>query len=47
MREYPPLEPYREGSLQVSDIHTIHFEESGIPQGKPIVLLHASQHRRL
>ncbi|MCP6761453.1 MAG: prolyl aminopeptidase [Fischerella sp. CENA71] len=37
---YPPIEPYNEGKLQVSDIHTIYFEESGNPQGKPIVLLH-------
>ena len=37
---YPPIEPYREGNLQVSDLHTIHYEESGNPQGKPIVLLH-------
>ena len=41
MRElYPAIEPYLEGSLQVSDLHTIHFEESGNPEGKPIVLLH-------
>ncbi|BAZ47601.1 prolyl aminopeptidase [Nostoc ellipsosporum NOK] len=37
---YPPIAPYLEGSLQVSDLHTIHYEESGNPQGKPIVLLH-------
>ncbi len=37
---YPPREPYNEGKLKVSDIHTIHYEESGNPQGKPIVLLH-------
>jgi proline iminopeptidase len=41
MRElYSPIEPYKEGNLKVSDLHTIHFEESGNPQGKPIVLLH-------
>ncbi|WP_293336274.1 prolyl aminopeptidase [Microcoleus sp. CAWBG58] len=41
MRElYPPRQPYNEGQLKVSDIHTIHFEESGNPEGKPIVLLH-------
>ncbi|AFY50787.1 proline iminopeptidase [Nostoc sp. PCC 7524] len=41
MRElYPPIEPYNEGKLKVSELHTIHFEESGNPQGKPIVLLH-------
>ncbi len=37
---YPPREPFNEGKLKVSDIHTIHYEESGNPQGKPIVLLH-------
>ncbi|HIK07680.1 MAG TPA: prolyl aminopeptidase [Trichormus sp. M33_DOE_039] len=41
MRElYPLIEPYQEGKLKVSELHTIHFEESGNPQGKPIVLLH-------
>lgn len=41
MRElYPPIEPYRQGTLQVSDLHTLHFEESGNPQGKPAIVLH-------
>jgi proline iminopeptidase len=41
MRElYPPIEPYRQNTLQVSDLHTIYFEESGNPQGKPVVFLH-------
>lgn len=41
MREiYPHRQPYNEGELKVSDLHTIHFEESGNPEGKPIVLLH-------
>ena len=41
MRElYPPREAYLEGKLKASDLHTIHFEESGNPQGKPIVVLH-------
>ncbi|MEG3910659.1 prolyl aminopeptidase [Microcoleus sp. w2-18bC1] len=41
MRElYPPRQPYNEGELKVSDLPTIHFEESGNPEGKPIVLLH-------
>jgi proline iminopeptidase len=41
MRElYPPRQPYNQGELKVSDLHTIHFEESGNPEGKPIVLLH-------
>ena len=41
MRElYPPIEPYREGALQVSDLHTLYFEECGNPSGKPVVFLH-------
>ena len=37
---YPPLEPYASGHLQVSPLHSIYFEESGNPQGKPVVFLH-------
>lgn len=37
---YPALEPFRSGSLSVSDGHTLHFEESGNPEGKPVVFLH-------
>ena len=37
---YPPIQPYRQGNLQVSDLHTIHWEESGNPQGKPVIFLH-------
>jgi proline iminopeptidase len=41
MRElYPPIEPYNSGYLQVSDLHTIYFEESGNPEGKPVIFLH-------
>ncbi|MDB9311606.1 prolyl aminopeptidase [Spirulina sp. CS-785/01] len=41
MRElYPPIEPYNEGYLKVSDLHTLYFEESGNPQGKPVIFLH-------
>lgn len=41
MRElYPPIAPYKEGNLQVSELHTVYFQESGNPEGKPIVLLH-------
>ena len=41
MRElYPPIEPYNQGKLQVSQLHTIHYEESGNPQGKPVIFLH-------
>ncbi|WP_434684283.1 prolyl aminopeptidase [Pseudanabaena minima] len=41
MRElYPAIEPYRQGMLKVSNLHTIYFEESGNPEGKPVVILH-------
>ncbi len=41
MRElYPARQAYKQGKLKVSDLHTIYFEESGNPHGKPIVLLH-------
>ncbi|MGK7926027.1 MAG: prolyl aminopeptidase [Spirulina sp.] len=41
MRElYPPIEPYREDKLKVSDLHTLHYEESGNPRGKPVIFLH-------
>ncbi|WP_370458902.1 prolyl aminopeptidase [Aggregicoccus sp. 17bor-14] len=37
---YPPLEPYRTGRLRVSALHELYFEESGNPQGKPVVFVH-------
>ena len=37
---YPPLEPYRTGHLRVSDVHSVYFEESGNPQGKPVLFIH-------
>jgi proline iminopeptidase len=37
---YPPIEPFRTGFLRVSDVHEIYFEESGNPDGKPVVFLH-------
>lgn len=37
---YPEIDPYRTGYLQVSEGHTIYFEESGNPSGKPAVFLH-------
>lgn len=41
MRElYPPIAPYKEGYLTVSERHRLYFEESGNPLGKPVVFLH-------
>ena len=37
---YPEIEPYNEFDLKVSDLHTIHVEESGNPKGKPVIFLH-------
>lgn len=41
MRElFPPLAPYSQGFLSVDDIHTIYWEQSGNPDGVPILVLH-------
>ena len=37
---FSPLEPYIKGMLRVDDIHTLYWEESGNPKGKPVVFLH-------
>ncbi|MDG6778922.1 prolyl aminopeptidase [Thiomicrorhabdus sp. zzn3] len=37
---YPPIEPYTQHSLQVDHRHTLHVEESGNPDGIPVVFLH-------
>ncbi|HYP80957.1 MAG TPA: prolyl aminopeptidase, partial [Steroidobacteraceae bacterium] len=37
---YPALRPYRKSMLRVSPLHELYFEESGNPQGKPVVFLH-------
>ncbi|MFG1922393.1 prolyl aminopeptidase [Cryptosporangium sp. NPDC048952] len=51
---YPPLEPNRTGMLDVGDGHSVYWEESGAPSGKPVVFLHGGPgggsspaHRRL
>lgn len=37
---YDPIEPYDEGILKVSPLHTLHFELCGKPAGTPVVFLH-------
>lgn len=37
---YPPIDAYRTGMLRVSDVHEIYFEESGNPNGKPVIFIH-------
>lgn len=39
-KPYPPIEPHRSGMLAVDPLHTLYWEESGNPQGVPVVLLH-------
>ena len=37
---YPLIEPYEDGKLAVSPLHTLYYEECGNPAGKPVVFLH-------
>ncbi len=37
---YPPIQPYDQGTLPVSPLHTLHYEQCGDPAGQPIVFLH-------
>jgi proline iminopeptidase len=37
---YPALEAYKTHSLQVCSTHNIYFEESGNPQGIPVIFVH-------
>jgi proline iminopeptidase len=37
---FPPIEPYRTGHLRLDLRHTMYWEESGNPQGPPVLFLH-------
>ena len=37
---YPPIEPNRSGYLAVTEVHSLYWEESGNPNGKPVLFLH-------
>lgn len=37
---YPPIQPYDSGLLFVGDGHRVYWEQSGNPDGKPVVFLH-------
>jgi proline iminopeptidase len=37
---YSEIEPFNRGTLAVSSLHTLYYEESGNPHGKPVVFLH-------
>ena len=50
---YPPIEPYGTGMLRLDAVHSMYWEQSGNPQGEPVVFLHGgpgagatSTHRR-
>jgi proline iminopeptidase len=37
---YPEIEPFKTGTLKVDGPHELYYEESGNPNGKPVVFLH-------
>ena len=37
---FPEIEPYRTEMLNVSKVHDLYFEESGNPEGKPVIFVH-------
>ncbi|SEO09245.1 prolyl aminopeptidase Serine peptidase. MEROPS family S33 [Salinihabitans flavidus] len=37
---YPPVEPFDQRMLDVGDGHSVYMEQSGNPQGLPVVVLH-------
>lgn len=37
---YPHIEPYQSGFIDVGDGHNMYFEQSGNPNGKPVIALH-------
>lgn len=40
LKLYPPVEARRSGYLRVSDLHEIYWEESGNPEGLPVIGIH-------
>ena len=37
---YPQIEPYQTEFLKVAGLHTLYLEQSGNPQGVPVLFLH-------
>ncbi|MFA7430261.1 MAG: alpha/beta fold hydrolase, partial [Rhodospirillaceae bacterium] len=37
---FPPVEPRRQGMLDVGDGHSLYWEESGAPDGLPVIFVH-------
>ncbi len=40
LTRFPPIEPFNTGMLQVDDVHVLYYEQSGNPDGEPVVFLH-------
>ena len=40
MSLFPHIEPFDNLFLEVSDLHTIHIEQAGNPDGKPVIFVH-------
>lgn len=40
IERFPPITPHRTGMLQVDELHQIYWEESGNPNGVPVLFLH-------
>jgi len=37
---FPPINPFRSGTLKFSDLHDVYYECCGNPKGKPVLVLH-------
>jgi proline iminopeptidase len=37
---YPEIEPYSAGTLKLDGVHTMYWEQSGNPEGTPVLFLH-------
>src|SRR3989344_5733044 len=40
LRLYPSLKPYKTEHLSVDDVHEIYLEQSGNPDGVPVIVVH-------
>lgn len=38
---YPSIKPYAQHELKVSELHTLYIEETGNPNGIPVIVLHS------
>ncbi|HKX08167.1 MAG TPA: alpha/beta fold hydrolase, partial [Stellaceae bacterium] len=37
---FPEIEPYSTGSIKLDGLHTMYWEQSGNPEGVPVLFLH-------